>query len=447
MRLWARWAAAVSILLLAGSACQGDIFQAAESGDAALVGKLLDGEADPNETDATGNAPLHIAASSGHLAAAELLLKHGADVNAKTKFGSTPLHCAAYGGHPEVARLLVTNDARVDVRDEIAATPLATAVFHGRTPVASLLLEHGAAVGARILDGTLLHWAAHRGHAEMVDLLLKHGADPMSKNEAGNTPAVDAARLGHFAIARLLCPESQAGLLLAAQLGYPVRLRQLVSTRRSRKQLPELTEALVAAVKANQAETVKVLLESGANAKAEVYRGGGTVWAAVRASASTEVVRLLLQHGARPDARPRNIFSKEYGTPKQMSHTTWVPRTEYRWDGTYEWRDKITTTWVETPEWSVVVESFSTPLSMATRQGNAAMVKLLLQDGAKPNARDHRSQTALHMAAECGHADVIRALLDHGAAVNARAKGTTPLGMAQNGSEAAAVLTEHGGSY
>jgi len=87
-----------------------------------------------------------------------------------------------------------------------------------------------------------------------------------------------------------------------------------------------------------------------------------------------------------------------------------------------------------------------TPLIDAAGVGNAETVKLLLDAGAKPNARTTLKQTALLRAAEAKHDDVVKLLLDAGADPSlAKKDGWTPLMMvARNGDEAVArLLLDH----
>jgi uncharacterized protein len=90
-----------------------------------------------------------------------------------------------------------------------------------------------------------------------------------------------------------------------------------------------------------------------------------------------------------------------------------------------------------------------TPLHLAAHFGKQEAVRLLLNKGAKADARSNNAMqnTALHAAAAGGAAGVAALLLDHGASVNARQHGGwTPLhAAAQNGDiELARTLVEAG---
>jgi ankyrin repeat protein len=84
-----------------------------------------------------------------------------------------------------------------------------------------------------------------------------------------------------------------------------------------------------------------------------------------------------------------------------------------------------------------------TPLVLASRQGNAAVVDVLLGAGADVNVPTRTGATPLMLAAASGSADAVRLLLDHGADVNAResSRGQTALMFASVYDRAAVVET------
>ena len=56
-----------------------------------------------------------------------------------------------------------------------------------------------------------------------------------------------------------------------------------------------------------------------------------------------------------------------------------------------------------------------TPLMMASKTENLAMVLFLLRNGANINARSHEGETALSIAQKKANLDLVRALKDLGA--------------------------------
>ena len=94
----------------------GQLFEAARTGDVERVTALLD--AHPDRLHARTKpyewSLLHIAAHNGHLAIVELLLQRGLNVNSREKGDNTyAMHWAAAAGHLDVVRRLA--DAGGDV--------------------------------------------------------------------------------------------------------------------------------------------------------------------------------------------------------------------------------------------------------------------------------------------------------------------------------------------
>ena len=63
------------------------------------------------------------------------------------------------------------------------------------------LIDKHVDVNTPTSDGTTaLAWAAHNGDVDLVDRLLRAGADAKAKNQFGATPMSEAAFLGNVAI-------------------------------------------------------------------------------------------------------------------------------------------------------------------------------------------------------------------------------------------------------
>jgi len=104
---------------------------------------------------------------------ANLLIACGADVNAKSKWGNKALYNASEYGRTEVVKVLLENGAHVD------RNAVSRACENYRTESLKLLINEGG------YDATEALYRARDD--EMVDFLLKAGADVNARDEEGRT--------------------------------------------------------------------------------------------------------------------------------------------------------------------------------------------------------------------------------------------------------------------
>ena len=94
----------------------------------------------------------------------------------------TPLHAAIRKNHTDIAKYLVLNlKANVNLIDVLGVTPLHYAVVNGQIGMVKFLLNFTSInlIDEQDRDGKSLLWIASDGNqVEMVDLLLKRGANP-----------------------------------------------------------------------------------------------------------------------------------------------------------------------------------------------------------------------------------------------------------------------------
>lgn len=143
-------------------------------------------------------------------------IRETGDINVRDELGGTPLMYAA-GLHIndslrdthkdsgseniDVIKALVEKGANVNAaRKDGQATVLTILVFHGRIQAIRYLLAHGANPNLATKGGTPLMLASYRCYPDIVETLLKAGADRASKDSAGQT-ALDRAKAQNCAAA------------------------------------------------------------------------------------------------------------------------------------------------------------------------------------------------------------------------------------------------------
>ncbi|XP_069314492.1 ankyrin repeat domain-containing protein 27 isoform X2 [Eulemur rufifrons] len=103
------------------------------------------------------------------------------------------------------------NGLGVNVTNQDGSSPLHVAALHGRADLIPLLLKHGANVGARNANQAVpLHLACQQGHFQVVKYLLDCNAKPNKKDISGNTPLIYACSGGHHEVAALLLQRGAA---------------------------------------------------------------------------------------------------------------------------------------------------------------------------------------------------------------------------------------------
>ncbi|XP_012277161.1 transient receptor potential channel pyrexia-like [Orussus abietinus] len=141
--------------------------------------------------------PLHFAAIGNSADAVELLLDKGAKLYTNCQDVEPVLHCAIRAKAVEVVRVLLKRGASVALKNQLGETPLHVSCFVQSVQCAELLLSTpGTDVNAvDRTHRTPLHFAVMNtsSSAELVELLLKHGAWVNSSDKSGLTPLHIAA--------------------------------------------------------------------------------------------------------------------------------------------------------------------------------------------------------------------------------------------------------------
>jgi ankyrin len=245
-----------------------------------------------------GLTPLLYAAREAALDAAKALVEGGADQNLAEPDGITPLIAALINAHYDLAGWLIEAGADPNIADHYGRTPLYAAIdMQTLEPsvtrpapheadrltafdVARMLLERGANPNPR-LAGPL----PGRGLSDDPDAVLRDGTTPFLR--AARTGDLGSLRLllEHGADPRLATANGATALIIAAGLGWRFGLSQV----------SEQTAV----------ETVQFCLKLGTDINEANDRGETALHAAAERGGQ-ELVRFLVEHGARLDAKDKN---------------------------------------------------------------------------------------------------------------------------------------------
>ncbi|KAH7855368.1 hypothetical protein Vadar_024110 [Vaccinium darrowii] len=169
---------------------------------------IIEHGGDVNAADHTGQTALHWCAVRGAVKVAEILLQEGAKVNAADMYGYQTTHVAAQYGQTAFLYHVVTKwNADSDVPDNDGRSPLHWAAYKGFADCIRLLLFLDAYRGRQDKEGcTPLHWAAIRGNLEACTVLVQAGKkdDLMVTDNTGLTPAQLASDKNHRQVAFFL---------------------------------------------------------------------------------------------------------------------------------------------------------------------------------------------------------------------------------------------------
>jgi uncharacterized protein len=168
-----------------------DFFNAVGKDDALTVKSLLQRGFDGNVRDPNGQSGLLLAVRTDALNAAQALLDWS-KIEAETRNAAdeSPLMLASLKGQARLVQKLIDKGADVN---KPGWAPLHYAATRGHLEVMNILLENHAYIDASSPNGsTPLMMAALYGTPSAVKLLLEAGADPTIKNALGLT-AIDFA--------------------------------------------------------------------------------------------------------------------------------------------------------------------------------------------------------------------------------------------------------------
>ncbi len=424
------------------------------------VRELLIQGADVNYMDDQGRTPLKNAVKYNEKSIVTLLLQSGANANARGADGSTALHEAAAEGHVELVEILLGNGADINAKNKLGNTALHEAAAFDKYLIVECLLGHYADATLKNAQGKTAYDCAVANNAERAEKYLVSipmtralssvlsvcGDHELTYNlgrfREGKLKAGEYPFLAHLCRFRgqggkkdeFLCAEDQAirffidagadvnapketdgisrpPLLAAIETGKWDVVSTLLEHHAtcSAERLDAVLRGLLQ--KGTDVERTASLLETRRKiaGNADRYTDGDSMLLDViinnNTATATKLAGLLLEKGSDPNAADSGIVNNAGGSPLPLS-----------------------------------------PIYAAAHRDNTRMVALLRKHGADINTL-HGGMSDLGRAALCNDAAVCRILLENGADTNVEDRyGETPLFWAiyNNNAEIVELLLNNG---
>lgn len=404
--------------------------------------------------------PLIEAVKNGDVDSVIALLDNGVDVDQPAADGTSALAHAAYRNDLAILELLLfKGEATVNTANDYGATALYVAAASADADLIERLLRAGADPNAGLLSGeSPLMVASNRGRLDAAKLLLEYGADPNVKEMSGGQtalmwaaaeqhPEVVDLLIKHKADVNALSVTGSTPLMFAARQGNAFIADQLINAgARVNDGMTKsgLTPLMIASIGGFEG-LARILLDHGANADAIDTSGASVLHHGVTYTPSTAILRELLARGADPNVRLRSAKAYEGNRIDPQGATPLLKAAGL------SNLDAVTALLDAGADPSIPTAQNTTALMMAAGAdvGIAAAVsdaesekatqiaKLLLDLDLDVNAAGQYGWTALHSAAYHGRNEIIRALIAQGAKTETLdGFGQTPLSICH------AIVTE-----
>ncbi|KPK36438.1 MAG: hypothetical protein AMJ65_16175 [Phycisphaerae bacterium SG8_4] len=378
------------------------------------------------------NRSLFEAVKKADVEKVKLLIAEGANVDTKrgditTKedeknSDDTPLYYAVDSNNMDLVRLLVEAGADVNAG---SWPPLCRAVDENNTAIAEYLIDNGADINVYPVEdwGPLQETVVISNSIEMAKLLIARGGDINSKGYPVLNSAIHEKRrdLCEFLIQRgaNVNAEDKWGRV---SLHYAIRNEDL--------------------------DIMNILIANGADVDIKhtgrytplqyTHSGGETLLQYAAIGGRTEAAKLLLEAGA-------NVDAKNDGGQTALHVILDLTKSKYTYYRLS--KDTVELLLAKGADVNLKDKDGRTPLHLAAESADGDIIELLLDKGARIDARDEESgSTALHRAAQSGNKNAAELLIAKGADINAKDKqGHTPLYIAVNhGYKVAELLINKG---
>ncbi|CAL8296033.1 unnamed protein product [Arctogadus glacialis] len=276
----------------------------------------------------------------------------------------------------------------VDGRSDNGQTPLMVAAEQGSLEIVQELIRRGANVNLDDVDcWTALISAAREGHLEVVKELLENNANLEHRDMGGWSALMWAAYKGRTPVAQMLLDKGANPNITGQYSVYPI----------------------IWAAGRGHGEIVHLLLQHGAKVNcSDKYGTTPLIWAARKGHYDS--VMHLLANGADVDQEGANSMTALIVGVKGG------------------FTDVVKELLKRNPNVNMTDKDGNTALAIAAKEGHTGIVQDLLDAGTYVNITDRSGETMLIGAVRGGHVEIVRALLNKYADIDVRGQdGKTAL--------------------
>ncbi|KAI1073287.1 hypothetical protein LB507_010815 [Fusarium sp. FIESC RH6] len=304
---------------------------------------------------------------------------------------------------------------------------------------ASPSLDRGAKTGRcantlSFLNYSATSWMDHFRKADIND-----AADVLPLVQMICDPGSESFRVWHvrYRKATVLIPETCTDLIMASYIGLPVIVKLLLDkgAEIEARDSYNLEPPLLWAVWAGHEDVAKLLLERGANANTKDNIFNHTPLHAAAELGLNETIKLLLENGADIRATDSCDWTPLLYAVENLNETTVELLLEEGADIDFMTQDGTSSLQLAAETYGITysaptirllvqngaflerdnIHDIYTPLRWASKLGDEATVRLLLDHGACIESRDQEGQTALSLAYREGHDAIVNLLIERGA--------------------------------
>jgi ankyrin repeat protein len=327
-------------------------------------------------------------------------------IGAVSKSSWTALHAASWHGQSSAVEVLLASGASL-ATEAAGLTPLGLVCVtpqeqfcHDHLKVCELLVSKGASLAKGGLGHTTLHLAAISGHADLLELLLSHGAATSAVNEQGYSALQCAVESGNTMAVSIL-----------VERGYQTD-----------------SSSLHLAVHSGRLEIAQLLTSKGVQVNF-VGKDGFTPLMVAAAIGHVAMLEHLLENGADLSLRTTDkghspldmaVISHQLGSVIAIFNSPSYSA-KFRTDRSYAWTAAGKDTSSESKIWKHIYERTechrdhgAAILHWAVANSNEQLLDLVMQSGIDLKLPNSDGWSALHAAAMAGNTGMLKAILAKG---------------------------------